>query len=291
MRLKKRLLIAALALGGMAAFAACSPIAALNAVVSVSDLTVTRDLRYGPDARNLLDVYRPASSGTTMAGERAPMLLFIHGGSWTGGSKDDYKFIGESFARAGYVVAVMSYRLAPQNVYPAYIQDAAQALAWLRSHAGDYGGNPDDLFVMGHSAGAFNAVEVVDNARWLSEAGVPITAVHGVIGVAGPYSYDYRGMGTANAFPAGSDPATVMPAEHVRADAPPHLLLVAGNDTVVYPQNGERMKAALDTKKIPLTFKVLPNLDHYTIAGALARPLTFLGSARQDVLDFMSKNR
>ncbi|GGQ92512.1 alpha/beta hydrolase [Deinococcus ruber] len=285
MKLKKRLLIPFLALGGLIAFAACSPLVALNAVVATNDLTITRDHAYGPDPRNVLDVYQPVSA------QNAPILLFIHGGSWTGGSKDDYKFVGESFAREGYVVGVMSYRLAPKNPYPAYIQDAAQALKWLRTHAAEYGGNPDDLFVMGHSAGAFNAVEVVDNARWLTEAGVPISAVHGVIGVAGPYSYDYRGQGTESAFPAGSDPADVMPANHVRADAPPHLLLVAANDQVVGAQNGERMKAALDAMKIPLTFTVLPNLDHYTIAGSLARSLTFLGSTRQDVLTFLKANR
>ncbi|WP_425147390.1 alpha/beta hydrolase [Deinococcus sp.] len=283
--MKKRLLLPLLAASALAVFAACSPLVAINAVVSTSNLSVTPNLPYGPDVRNLLDVYQPASAS------RAPVVLFIHGGSWDSGSKDDYKFVGESFAREGYLVAIMNYRLAPKNPYPAYIQDAAQALKWLRGHAAEYGGNPDDLFVMGHSAGAFNAVEVVDNARWLSEAGVPISAVHGVIGVAGPYSYDYRGMGTASAFPAGSDPADVMPANHVRADAPPHLLLVAANDQVVYPQNGERMKAALEARKIPLTFTVLPNLDHYTIVGSLARSLTFLGKTRQEVLDFLKANR
>jgi len=287
--MKKRFLLPVLALGGLLALAACSggPVGALNAVSSTLGLSVTHDLSYGPDPRNVLDIYRPeqAQSGG------APVLLFIHGGSWTNGDKSEYKFVGESFARAGYVTAVMSYRLAPLHRYPAYIQDAAQALKFVRDHAAEYGGTPDRLYVMGHSAGAFNAVELVDNARWLKEAGVPIGSVKGVVGIAGPYSYDYRGEPTANAFPEGSDPADVMPSYHVRTDAPPHLLLVAGNDMTVGPQNGERMNAALKAAGVPVTFTVLPGLNHYTIAGSLARPLSFLGKTRQDALDFMNANR
>ncbi len=219
------------------------------------------------------------------------MLLFIHGGSWTNGSKNDYRFVGESFARAGYVTGVMSYRLAPQHRYPAYIQDAAQALKFMRDHAADSGGNPGQLYVMGHSAGGFNAVELVDNARWLGEVGIPVTDVKAVVGVAGPYSYDYRNLPSANAFPVGSDPADVMPSFHVRRDAPPHLLLVAANDEVVEAANADKMEAALKVAGVPVTKTVLPGLNHYTIVARSPASLTFLGKTRQDALDFMAAHR
>ena len=289
--MKKRLLFPLLIVGSLAALVACGTngaLGTLNVIASTAGLNVVTDQRYGPDARNVLDVYRPEGSKPDAS---APMLLFIHGGSWTNGSKNDYKFVGESFARAGYVTAVMNYRLAPVNRYPAYIQDAAQALKYLRAHAAELGGNPDALYVMGHSAGAFNAVEMVDNARWLTEAGVPISAVKAVVGVAGPYDYDYRPLSSANAFPEGSSPADVMPSNHVRKDAPPHLLLVAGDDQVVEPPNAVKMEAALKAAGVPVTRTVLPGLDHYTIVGSLARSLSFLGKTRQDALEFMAKNR
>ncbi|WP_424952163.1 alpha/beta hydrolase [Deinococcus sp.] len=287
--MKKRFLFPVLALGGLLTLAACAGgvVGTLNAVASTVGLKVTSDLHYGPDARNVLDLYQPEKA---QAGG-APVLLFIHGGSWMNGDKSEYKFVGESFARAGYVTAVMSYRLAPVHRYPAYIQDAALALKFVQGHAAEYGGNPDRLYVMGHSAGGFNAVELVDNARWLNEVGVPVQAVKGVVGVAGPYSYDYRTLPSANAFPLGSDPADVMPSYHVQKDAPPHLLLVAGNDEVVEPANADKMEAALKAAGVPVTKTVLPGLNHYTIVGSLARPLTFLGRTRQDALDFMAANR
>lgn len=280
-----------LALGAVAlstALSACSGEnvqQGFNRTVSTRGLTVVTEQRYGPDARNVLDVYAPPNA------RKAPVVLFVHGGSWEGGDKSGHKFVGESLARAGYVTGVMNYRLAPKNRYPAYIQDTAVALRWMRDNATRFGGHADSLFVMGHSAGAFNAVEAVVNERWLREAGVPIRAVRGVIGIAGPYSYDFRSLASRTAFPEGSTPDEVMPDRHVRPDAPPHLLLVAENDRTVYPQNAINMEAALNKAGVPVTRTVLPRVNHITIAAALARPFTFLGPTRQRVIDFIEANR
>ncbi|MBZ9711687.1 alpha/beta hydrolase [Deinococcus multiflagellatus] len=281
-------LLAAGLLGAGLLLSACSTQnlqGTLNRSVPLSGLNVTRDVRYGPDTRNLMDIYAPENAAN------APVVLFIHGGSWEGGDKEGHTFVGESLARAGYVTAVMNYRLAPQNRYPSYIQDAAQALKVLREQAKTFGGNADNLFVMGHSAGAFNAVEVVDNERWLREAGVPVSSIRGVIGVAGPYSYDFRQFASARAFPEGATPDEVMPDRHVRPDAPPHLLLVAENDTTVYPQNALNMEAALKRAGVPVTRTVLPRVNHITVIAALARPLTFLGGTRKATLDFIEARR
>lgn len=265
--------------------AACSPQNALNTVTSTRGLNVTQNVRYGPAPRNVMDVYAPQNV------QNAPVVLFIHGGSWQGGDKEGHKFVGESLARAGYVTGVMNYRLAPEHRYPDYVQDAASALKVLRDRAQSYGGSPDNLFVMGHSAGGFNAVEVVDNARWLTEAGVPIRAVRGVIGVAGPYSYDFRQFPSRVAFPEGGNPDDIMPDRHVRPDAPPNLLLVAANDTTVDPYNAVNMEAALKEAGVPVTRTVLPGLNHITVIAAMARPLTFLGDTRQQVIDFIEAHR
>ncbi|ADV67229.1 alpha/beta hydrolase [Deinococcus maricopensis] len=282
--MNRPLIAAGLLLGAAVTFTACSPVGALNAVTNTAGLRVTRDLKYGPDVRNVLDVYAPDNARS------APVMLFIHGGSWTSGSKDEYKFIGDSFARAGYVTAVMSYRLAPQNRYPTYIQDAAQALAFLRKNVRAYGGDPDRLFVSGHSAGAFNAVEVVMNERWLREANVPRSAIRAVVGIAGPYAYDYRSFPSRNAFPEGSSPEQTMPDRHVRKDPPPTLLVVAANDRTVAPENATRMEEALRAAGADVTRTVIPKLDHYTIIGSVGRTLTFLGPTRQVILDFLKRH-
>lgn len=144
---------------------ACSPVQTLNTLTPLVGLRVATNLAYGESTRQQLDLYSPAEPQTV------PVVVFIHGGSWTGGSKDDYKFVGESLARAGYLTAVISYRLAPEFRYPEYVRDAALAVRWVRDNARRYGGDPARIFVVGHSAGAFNALEVVMNERWLREAG------------------------------------------------------------------------------------------------------------------------
>ncbi|AZI42228.1 alpha/beta hydrolase [Deinococcus psychrotolerans] len=280
--MKRRLLALPLLLTLGVALTACNPVGTLNRATSLSGLSVTHDLHYGSDPRNVLDIYAPQGAANKA------VVLFIHGGSWDSGSKDEYVFVGESLARAGYVTAVMNYRLAPQHPYPDYVIDAASALKWLQDNAAQYGGNGQRLYVVGHSAGAFNAVDVVDDSPFLSDAGVQAGTVRGVVGIAGPYDYDFRQFPTKTAFPAGGDPAQIMPTQHIRADAPPNLLLVAGNDQTVDPSNGEKMKAALQAAGVPYTYTVLPGLSHITVVAALSRRLTFLGGTRQAVLDFLN---
>ena len=279
---RRLVLAAALLIGGAALITACSPVSLLNNTTNLGGLGVARNLHYGPATRNVLDIYAPAGA------KNRPVVLFIHGGSWDSGSKDEYVFAGDSLARGGYVTAVMSYRLAPQHRWPEYIKDAAQALKWLQDNASRFGGNPDRLYVVGHSAGAFNAVDVVDTPNWLSEAGVKTGTVRGVVGIAGPYDYDFRQFPSKTAFPAGADPVNIMPSYHVRADAPPTLLLVAANDTTVDPANGQKMAAALKAAGVPYRLEVLPGLNHITVVGALSRHLTFLGDTRKAVLDFLN---
>jgi len=263
---------------------ACNPVQTLNALTFTNGLVVTTNLSYGPHARHALDVYRPENA------KGAPVVVFVHGGSWTGGSKNDYKFVGESLARAGYVTAIINYRLAPENRYPAYVRDTALAVRWVRDHAGEHGGHPGNIFLMGHSAGAFNVMEAAVNRKWFAEAGVNVRDVRGVIGIAGPYDYDFRLFASKNAFPEGADPADIMPARHVRADAPPVLILTAANDQVVHPDNARRMIDALQRAGVPVAFKEARGVDHATIIGALASRLTFLAPVRDDVIAFIGKH-
>src|SRR5499427_446937 len=98
--------------------------------------------------RHRLDLYVPK-------GRRdVPVVMFVHGGGFTVGIKDQYAFVGQVFASYGFATAVINYRLSPKTTYPGHVQDVARAFAWLRAHASEYGGKTDRIFVAGHSAGA-----------------------------------------------------------------------------------------------------------------------------------------
>jgi triacylglycerol lipase len=124
------------------------------------------DLPYGPDERQRLDVFAPAA----LPGRAMPVVLFVPGGGFVGGAKSRpgvpfYQNVGVFFARNGVVGVTMNYRLAPKAPWPAGGEDVAAALRWVREHIGEYGGDPERIFLYGHSAGATHAAHYVFDER------------------------------------------------------------------------------------------------------------------------------
>ena len=141
-----------------ATVAALAPLQPLRKPAAVIEAL---DVPYGPDPSQRLDIYAPATPG-----EGRPVLVFVPGGGFTGtGRRNAGSFflqnIGYAGASQGMVAAVMGYRVAPQHSYPAGAQDVAYAIAWLRQAAGAYGGNPQRIILMGHSAGAAHVADTV----------------------------------------------------------------------------------------------------------------------------------
>jgi len=116
------------------------------------DVVVDKDVVYAPEhgKRGLLDVYRPAA-GTN---GRAPVLLQVHGGAWTIGNKDQQGIpLMQHLAAKGWICVAINYRLAPRDPFPAQIVDVKRAIAWIRDHIAEYGGDPDYIAITGGSAG------------------------------------------------------------------------------------------------------------------------------------------
>ena len=263
-----------------------SPIHVLNGITK-TNFNANSNIAYGQHPRQQLDVYMP--QGEIKNSPLKPVILFVHGGAWTTGNKDDYLFVGESFSSAGYVTAVMNYRLAPQHQYPDYVQDTALALKWINQHIQQYGGDPSKIIVMGHSAGAFNAVEAVDNARWLKEVNLPVSNIKAVVGIAGPYSYDFRTDDSIHSFPAHATPDEVMPDRHVRQNAPPHLLLTGSNDHRVKLSNTLNMHQALQQKGAPVQHIVIKGATHISIMASVATRLSWYKPTREVILTYLDQ--
>lgn len=157
--------------------------APLHALPPYSGITVTRDHRYGPHARHRLDVFR--AEGATAR----PVLLFVHGGGFTGGDKSIpdqpfYDNVGTWAARNGMIGVTMTYRLAPEHKWPAGAEDIARAVAWLQANIAALGGDAARVFLMGHSAGAAHAAAYVAQPRFHPQTG---SSLAGAILVAGLY--------------------------------------------------------------------------------------------------------
>lgn len=279
-RLNSRPLTAAAGVVGSLASAACSSLlfSAANVPASFGDYTRVQDIAYGTDDRETLDIYMPpASSG---AGAH-PVIVFFYGGSWSNGSKDDYKFVGATLAEAGYVVVIPDYRLFPDVVFPEFMEDSASAVAWTLSNVDEHRGDPDRVFVMGHSAGAHMAAMLAVEPSYLREAGVPRGAIKGLIGLSGPYALMPGDPQMHAIFGPPYTPANWQPVAHVTPDDPPALLLHGGGDERVYAKHTKKMEAALESAGIRVETHIYPERSHADTVAALSVP----GRGRAPVLE------
>jgi acetyl esterase/lipase len=277
---------AGLLAGAAALLSGCSGAGVLNAVAG-NGHQGRQGLAYGADPRQTLDVYQPAPG--PVAGVR-PLVVFFYGGSWSQGERADYRFVGEALASAGAIVAIPDYRLSPGVRYPEFVRDSAAAVKWAFDHAAELGGSTDNVVVMGHSAGGYNAAMVALDRRWLDGAGLARERkLAGFIGLAGPY--DFLPIGdpqTRVAFEWPGTAADSQPIEHADRSAPRTLLLAAIKDDLVDPQRstvglGQRLTAA----GVPTQVTLYPRVSHVTLLAALAQPLRWLAPVRADVLAFL----
>jgi acetyl esterase/lipase len=227
-----------------AAVAACSPVGLLNSL-GPRDGGVRRAARripYGEDPRQTLDVFVP-----TAAGAPWPILVFFYGGGWDSGSREVYGWAAQALAARGFVVAVPDYRVVPQVHFPAFVEDAAAAAAEVGRLARRYGGDPERLGVVGHSAGAHLAMMIALDRRYMAAVEAP-GLIKAAVGLAGPYDFLPLDVpASINAFGRAPDLTLTQPVTFVRPDAPPLWLGHGTEDTVVHAEDTtilcDRMKA------------------------------------------------
>jgi len=262
---------------------ACSPATLLNAILSGEGYVSHTNLAYGEADRQVLDVYVPDQSASA-----APVIVFFYGGSWKSGSRETYRFIAESFAPAGFVVVVPDYRLYPEVRFPAFVEDGAHAVRWVRDNIRNYGGDPERIILMGHSAGAHTAALLAFDERYLARAGVPATALRGLIGVAGPYAFDplaYRS--TRPIFSGVADIDTARPVTFVGGEDIPALLLHGADDTTVLPMNTEALADRIGKAGGRAATHVYPDTGHIGIVLSFAPPFRGRDTVYEDTLRFL----
>jgi len=280
--LKYALILAGVLLVPLAVLAACAPARLLNATIPERGLSIRRDLPFGTDPRQRLDLYAPAAADRPL-----PIILFLYGGGWDDGSKADYLFAAEGLARGGFLVVVADYRIYPAVTFPAFVEDAALAIAWVKREIAALGGDPDRLVLMGHSAGAYNAALVALDPRYLAAHDLAPADLAAVIGLAGPYAFNPLEYDSTRAiFDVGRPVDEMRPVTFAGAGAPPMLLLHGLDDTTVQPRNTEQLAGALDAAGAAVEAKLYPGVAHIGIVLALARGFRGKAPVLADVLEF-----
>jgi acetyl esterase/lipase len=224
-------------------------------------------LSYGPLPRHRLDLYAPKTKQ-----DRRPLLVFIHGGGWETGRREEYAFAGRAYAAQGFVTAVPDYRLTGHAPFPAFLEDCAGAVAWCQAQAESWGADAARTVLAGHSAGAYNVAMLALDARWLARAGAT-QPVRGWAGLSGPYDFLPLEPGPGlRTFGAAPDAPGTQPIAYVGADSPPAYLATGEADAVVRPRNTQRLAERLRASGVRVEERIYPNVDHAGPLLALTWP-------------------
>ena len=261
-----------------------SGLSVINGLASVGDFKKITNQSYGELPRQQLDIYVPKQGPAAK-----PVVVFFYGGCWGACrtySKDAYDFVGDTLTAAGYITVLTDYRLYPDARFDDIMQDATASLNWTHEHIQAYGGDPDKIFLMGHSAGAHIAALLATNEDYLGEN---LKAIRGFIGLAGPYDFlpfdqDYMRQLFANRD------AESQPINFVNGNEPPHLLLHGLDDRRVDPRNAESLAAHLQQHGIVHQHLTYLELGHGKLLAALARPLKNSYPVTQDIINFIEQH-
>ena len=274
---------------------ACSAVDVLNATVPSDTYRNIASVPYGDQPRQKLDVYLPtqALAEKSLAAGGAPMVVFFYGGSWSSGNRADYRFVGEALASHGIAVVVADYRLSPEVRYPVFLQDSALAMRWAFDNAQKYGADPARIFVMGHSAGAYNAAMLALDKRLLGAVGLSPARLAGWIGLAGPY--DFLPIGdrlTRVAFEWPNTPPDSQALFHASSASPPALLLAPEQDSLVNTQRSTvGMAQRLKSSGVRVESELYDTVSHVTIVAAMASVLRSRAPVLERVTAFVQANQ
>jgi acetyl esterase/lipase len=229
-----------------------------------------RDIAYGNEHRQKLDVYLPAKSVANK-----DVIVFFYGGSWKLGRKEEVSFVANALTQRGYVVVVPDYRLTPEVSYPAFVDDTAKAVAWTYRNIASYGGNPSRMFISGHSAGAYNAMMVALAPEFLDRQGLSPSILKGMIGISGPYDFlPFKYATLHRAFDsAAPNLAATQPINRAAEgrNTPPVLLLAGAKETLVPPKNPRELAAALKKAGKSVDMRLYPGARHLDMLFAFSK--------------------
>jgi acetyl esterase/lipase len=278
-------LSAALAALLLCAIAGCTSLDfwAANAPTSFGAFSRLRDRSYGDDPRQRLDVFSPKN-----AHER-PIVVFFYGGSWTMGQKAHYAFVGAALAERGYVTVIPDYRLYPEVRFPGFEEDGAKAVAWVELHAREFGGDPERIVLMGHSAGAHTAALLALDDDYLDRAGVNPHTIVGLIGLSGPYAL-VPDTDTLNAIFTHPYTADVwQPVRFASSSSPPTLLLHGMADSVVYVGHTEKLRDALSSHGAHVETHLYPGRGHADTIASFTLVARWRTPALEQTIEFLKR--
>ena len=214
----------------------------LNTALKITHpIKSVKDIAYGAQVWQQLNVYPQKHN------KNAPVVIFIYGGGWNKGSKEQYHFVADGLTRKGYLVVIPDYIKYPDGHFPAFIEDIALATAWVKQNIKSYGGNPNQILLAGHSAGAHTGALLVTDKHYLAAVGLKPNDLKGFVGLSGPYNFTPKEPQYIKTF--GAQNFELMKANnHVDGTEPPIKLIHGQGDKTVGQFNFETFRNKLQAR-------------------------------------------
>ncbi len=207
------------------------------------------------------------------ADKKKPVVIFFYGGGWANGARDHYGWAGKALAAKDFIAVVPDYRKVPDVRFPAFVEDGAEAIKWVRDNISRYGGDPSRITISGHSAGAHIAMMLTLDQHYLSDLGVNPQIIRATVGLSGPYDFlpldSRRSINAMSKWPRLEE---TQPIHFARADAPPIMVVTSTEDDTVKPRNAILLSEKLHSLGAFVDFRVYQGLNHEAVAMALSKP-------------------
>jgi acetyl esterase/lipase len=260
------------------------------------------DLPYDQDSRHTLDLYVPKVK------TRNEIIVFIHGGAWDTGDKNEYQFAGLAFSQLGFITAVPNYRLYPQVQFPQFIDDVAKAIASLPKHLALQGiseQSTQEIILIGHSAGAHTATMLAADPSYLARMKANIV-IKSCIGLAGPYDLPLDDPLVVGKFDGVtlhdvSEQHIDLGREHNAHEAnpinlatpamPPTCLIHGEADETVGPYHSERLAKMLRHLGVPCQHITYPGVDHRQLVGGVSVFGRMLNPVFKDIRTYLQVDK
>ena len=234
------------------------------------------DVRYGPGAKETLDIFPAADSG---ARPGAPVHLFIHGGYWRAMDKSDYSFIADAFQPAGATTVVINYDLCPTVTLDTIVEQSNRSIAWTFRNIAEYGGDPERLYVSGNSAGGHLTAMALAH-DWEAE-GLPVDIIKGAAPITGVFDCEPVLDITVNEEVRLEPEAArrLSPLRNPPRRALPLLVAVGGAEPRLWIEMSEDYAALCRKHGIDCEYMEMPDHDHFDISRAVGDPESPLARA------------
>ncbi len=244
--------------------------------VLAKNTVLKRDVSYGDDAKQRLDVYAPKDA------KNAPIVVFVHGGEWARHDKAEVSYKPKFLNENGVVFVSINYRLSPPATHPAHVSDVAAAVRWVVDHASEFGGDPKKIVLMGHSAGCHLVTLAALDPRYLAAVKLRPADLRGVVAWSGG-AYDLAekvGEGgmyapyVRQAF--GDSPAAwqdASPVAHVGDAKPlPPFLFISVERGNASHEASERLARLIREAQGKADSKLIDGRDHFNANHLLGAP-------------------